>query len=165
MWKKTFRILGVALVAFVIFLFWYRERYSMDPAVPVEMGMGANGGDVLIATQASEYKDLVLAALLEHLKNADAHVKVIDVSGLSAVDPSAWDAIVVIHTWENWKPQPDAAAFAEAHRSLPGLIVLTTSGGGDQKLVPDAISSASVVADAARDADRLWEELRTALGL
>jgi hypothetical protein len=104
---------------------------------------------VLIATQGSEFKDAVVDGIVAHLRGRAVYVKVIDISELAGVDEDPWSAIVLIHTWEMRKPPPAVKAFVDRTRDTSKLIVLTTSGAGDFKMPGvDAISSASVVADA-----------------
>jgi hypothetical protein len=104
---------------------------------------------VLVATQGSEFKDAVVGGVVEHLKARAVYVKVFDVSLLPAVNEDEWSAIVLIHTWEMRKPPAAVKTFVGSTRNSGKLVVLTTSGAGSFKMVGiDAISSASVVADA-----------------
>ena len=154
--RKILFVLAGLLVAFVLFLFWYAATYSMEEARRFEVRVENARGHVLIATQGSAYKDSVVAHLVRQLADREVQVQVVDVADLAAVDTGVWDAIVVLHTWENWKPQPDAAAFIARYPDLHECIVLSTSGSGEEKLVPvDGISSASVLVEAPRDADVL----------
>jgi menaquinone-dependent protoporphyrinogen IX oxidase len=104
---------------------------------------------VLIATQGSEFKDAVVSAVAGNLKNRGCYVKVVDVSALPGVREAEWNAIVVLHTWEMRKPPGVVKTFVERARNSGKLVVLTTSGAGTFRIEGiDAISSASVVADA-----------------
>ena len=156
-------LIGVAilLVALLAFSAWYAAEYSMEPAVALEIGDPSTQDAVLIATQGSAYKDRLVLDLLDHLRKDSLYVRVIDVSELHAIQAEEWKAIVVLHTWEMWKPQPDAAEFQRKYTDHPGLIVLSTSGSGEEKLDPaDGISSASVIEQAPHDADRIAARLR-----
>lgn len=160
MWRKLFIGIVALLVVLILFAFWYRSTYSMKKVDIVEMNVGGQAAEVLIATQGSAYKDAVVAQVANGLVERDAHVRIVDVSALKGVDPTAWDAVLVLHTWEYWKPQPDAAAFREQHTGVKNVIYLSTSGSGEERLDPvDGISSASITDDVARDAQQVLERL------
>jgi hypothetical protein len=146
-------IATLVVAAILLFSAWYWVHYSMSAAHSFVVN-GA-GPRVLIATQGSEFKDAVVAGLIERLKTRDAHVKIIDVSELPATNLSDWSAVVVIHTWEMRKPPTPVKAFIDRVGHNQKLIVLTTSGAGDFKMPGvDAISSASKMVDVpARVAD------------
>ena len=134
----------------IVFVFWYRMHFAMDPAQSLEVAGAASGARVLIATQGSDFKNALTAALVEHLKHRSAHLKVIDVSALDRVDETEWDVMVLIHTWEMRKPPPSVKAFIDGSKAPEKLVVLTTSGAGDFKLPGvDAISTASRMTDVA----------------
>ena len=121
--------------------------HFMDVAESFEVNSPALKHRVLIATQGSEFKDAVVAGIVDHLKQQQVYIKVIDIAALPQVNEDKWNAVVVIHTWQAWKPQPDANAFLGRVNDLSKVIVLTTSGGGDHKIEGlDVITSASVMA-------------------
>jgi hypothetical protein len=160
MWKKIGIGVAALLVAVLAFLTWYKFHYSMDVAQSYEINAPALEQRVLIATQGSAFKDAVVSALIAHLKERNVYVKVIDVSALPGVDEGKWSAIVVIHTWENWKPQADAKTFLERAKDLKKVIVVTTSGRGDFKMEGvNAITSASVMANAPAIAAKIESRL------
>jgi len=77
-----------------------------------------------------------------------------------------WTAIVVIHTWEYWKPQPDAQAFIARVTDKNKLLAIATSGSGKEKLAiagVDAISAASKMSDAPALAERINQWLAARL--
>jgi hypothetical protein len=148
-WRKVLLALVALFAATVAAAGWYWIHFSMSAARPFEVNDPGSSARVLIATQGSEFKDAVVAGVVEHLETRAAFVKVVDVSALPGVDAGAWSAIVLIHTWEMRKPPEAVKAFADQARGSGKLVVLTTSGAGNFKLDGvDAISSASVVADA-----------------
>lgn len=104
---------------------------------------------VLIATQATPYKEAVTAGLTEHLKGKSVVVEVIDITDLDKVEPAKWQAIVLMHTWEMERPPAAVQDFVDRLPSREKLVVHTTSAEGDIKLEGvDAISGASNVVDA-----------------
>jgi len=145
LWKKI--LLGMATLAAAIlgFMFWYASHYSMRPAKQFDVNsQAAANAKVLIATQGSDFKDSVVAGIVAHLKPRQIYVKVIDVSALPSVQEADWNAIVLIHTWEMHKPQPDAKKFVDRIQNPRKVIILSTSGAGTFKIEGvDAVSSAS----------------------
>jgi len=78
------------------------------------------------------------------LNHDSIYVMVIDVSRLDSIQEGEWNVIVLMHTWENWEPQPDAEQFVNRVVDKRKLIVLTTSGAGDNQMDGiDGIASAS----------------------
>ena len=148
MWKKI--LIGVAVLALVIFAFlaWYKIHYSMDVARSYEVNSPELKSRVLVATQGSEFKDAIVAGIVDHLKQRQVYIKVVDVAALPQVNADKWNAVVLIHTWQNMKPQADAENFLERVKDFSKVIVLTTSGNGNFKMEGvDAITTASVMAD------------------
>lgn len=146
--KVTLLAIVALLLLIVPSLLWYKAHYSMTIARSFEIGSPSYAKHVLIATQGSLYKDALVAGIVDHLKTRSTYIRVMDVSALPSVQESDWNAIVVIHTWENWKPQPDARAFIERARDPKKILVVTTSGSGKERLAGvDAISAASVMED------------------
>ena len=148
MMKKV--IIGIAALVLTAFAFltWYKFHYSMDVAESFEVNTPELKHRVLIATQGSEFKDAVVGEIVDHLKQRDAYIKVIDVAALLQVNETKWNAVVIIHTWENLKPQADVKAYLERVSNLKKVIVLTTSGNGGHKIEGvNAITSASVMTD------------------
>jgi hypothetical protein len=107
---------------------------------------------LLIATQGSEYKNAVVAGIINAVKNRPVDVRVVDISALPEVNIDEWSAVVILHTWENWQPQKDAMLFINRNPDLANIIVLTTSGQGDLKMeAVDAITSASDISNVEKD--------------
>jgi hypothetical protein len=147
-WRRISIVTVAVIAALVGFATWYRFHFSMSPARAFEVNDPHSSPRVLIATQGSEFKDAVVAAVVEHLKARAAHVRVIDVTALRDIESADWNAIVIIHTWEMRKPPGAVKDFVERTRDSGQLVVLTTSGEGTFKMDGiDAISSASVDAD------------------
>lgn len=120
--------------------------------------------NLLIATQGSAYKNAVVEGVIEATKGRQMTIEVIDVSALSKVKIEDWNAIVVIHTWENWQPQMEAAKFAQQHHNLTKVIFLATSGKGDLSIPGvDAITSASLLADVPKDVADIVRKIDTVL--
>lgn len=146
--RKYAMVLVVIICIIFTVLIWYKYQYSMDFAKTFTVTVPQAKHKLLIATQGSPYKNAVVDGVLEAAKERLMTVEVIDVSLLSRINLEDWSAIVIIHTWENWQPQVDAAQFAQNHPDTDKLIFLSTSGQGDLKIPRvDAITSASSLVD------------------
>jgi hypothetical protein len=166
--RRTLKVSLLVSVGLVVLLaaaaYGYKLLYSMDPAPAFEVGQRGQRPAVLVATQGSAYKDAVVRSFVERLKRRVAYVRVVDVSALPSVGERDWDALAVLHTWESRQPQPDARAFVGRVTDRSKLVVLTTSGSGDEKMpAVDAITSASEVARAHADATELFRRTERVL--
>lgn len=142
----------------------YTHRHSMLVAGSYVAGNPALEPRVLIATQGSSFKDAVVDRIVADLKPRVGYLKVMDVSELPAIHDNEWTVIVVIHTWEYGKPQADAAAFVNRVADKRKLVVVTTSGGGEQKMPGiDAISAASQMREAPSRADAVMAKVNAIL--
>lgn len=163
--RITVLVIAGLLLVIVPSIGWYTRHYSMSVAKEFEVGDASLSPRVLIATQGSAYKDALVDGIVKHLKTRPAYVKVVDVSALPQVHDDDWNAIVVIHTWERWKPQPDAKAFVARIKDKKKLIVVTTSGSGEEAMPGvDAISGASVLKDVPTQVGRITARLDALLG-
>jgi len=88
---------------------------------------------VLIASQGSGFKNALVKSLTEHLGEKQIYIKVVDVSALEGVNEDDWDAVVLIHTTEKWKLQPDVKEYLDRVKDLSKVILLTTSSSGEWK--------------------------------
>lgn len=163
-WKNLLITIGVVVLALFLFLSWYKYHYSMTVADSFEVNTPDLPKRVLIATQGSQFKDALVAALVGQMRERPVYIKVIDVSLLPRVDESEWNAVVLIHTWENWKPQLDAKRFLRRVKAPEKVVVLTTSAEGGEKMEGvDAITASSRL-DAVPDyADKIVTRLEPLL--
>jgi hypothetical protein len=158
-------LIGAVSVAAVLFALAYDRLHSMRPARPYESGQRGAWPSVLIATQGSAYKDAVSRALVNQLAARPAHLKVIDVSELAPVLEREWDAVVLLFSWERWQPEPHSRTFIGRCSDREKLVVLTTSGGGDERLpCVDTVTSASELTRADADAAELARRVEAVLG-
>ncbi len=82
-WKKFSLAIAVIVVGAFAFLTWYKFHYSMEVAEPFEVIVPDSEHQVLIATQGSDFKNAVVAGVIEALQDRPVSIKGIDVSGLS----------------------------------------------------------------------------------
>lgn len=164
--RKILIGLGVLLILAIGGMFWYSYTYSMSEVESFESGPRQSDEKVLIATQGSAYKNNLVDRLIDFLVSHEVYVNVIDVSLLDSVNSTNWDAIVVLHTWEKWEPQENAAQFLEKQYDPEKVFVVTTSGGGDEKIKGvDAITGASILAEIPDHLTQLKQKLSVALNL
>lgn len=101
---------------------------------------------VLIASQGSDFKNTLVENLTQYLREKPVYIKVIDVTDLPDVNEDEWDGVVLIHTTERWKLQPDVKAYLKRAKDLSKVVLLTTSGSGKWETKDydiDVITSAS----------------------
>lgn len=148
-WKKIGLVLVVFVIAIAGFLIWYKNTYSMDVAEAFEVNSPQLEQKILIATQGSEFKDKVVAGLVEKLRERDIFIKVIDVSSLPSIDVDDYNAIVLLHDWELQKPPAVVEQFLKKSGNNKKLVVLATSGGSDTSMEGiDGISGESILDEA-----------------
>jgi hypothetical protein len=159
-------VIGIGSVAIVVagFLVWYRIHFAMAPVQGFAVNDASAERHVLIATQGSEFKDRIVAGIVERLRPRSIFIQVIDVNALPGIDVGEWDAILVLHTIE-YGNAPDAAqSFVDGAGGTGKIVVLSTSGAGDFTMEGiDAIASASRITDVPARVDELLERVETVL--
>ena len=135
---------------------WYVIEFYPRTAESFEINTPDQPMRILVATQGSEFKDGLVAAICDRLRERPVYVKVIDVGGLDEVDTAAWGKVLVINTaMMNVMSGPARRLVARGER-LGNVLLFVTSGGADFKpadLAVDALSGASRKADIGRLAD------------
>jgi len=146
---RFLKFFGLVLLTFlVVGGVAYNLSFSMDVVDTRNINASNLPNRVLIATQGSSFKNELTDSIINVLDDEDFYIKVTDVENLGEEHPFYWTAVIVMHTWEYWKPQEDAAKFLNLHKEKKNLIVVATSGGNDQMI--DGIagwSSASTLTD------------------
>lgn len=145
--RKILTILILAVAMLGISYSWYIYKFSMSKAASYEVNQIENNNKkILIATQGSKYKNQLTNALVTELKTKNNYIKVIDVSDLAPINAADWDVIVMLHTWEMWRPPLPVKMFIDRVNDKDKLVVHTTSGDGNYKYPDiDAISGASEI--------------------
>jgi len=139
-------IVVVLLVVFGIYLLMNKQGVIE----PFEVNNPELGQKVLIASQGSDFKNAVVESLTQYLREKPVYTKVIDVTALAEVNEDEWDAVVLIHTTEKWKLQPDVKAYLDRAEDISKVVPLTTSGSGEWKTKDfnvDVITSASKMSE------------------
>ncbi len=163
--KKLLLTLFVMIFVFLVFLLWYQNRYAMDEVKAYDMNSPSFEKKLLIATQGSQFKNIVTDGVLNYFEQDSVYVKVIDVSLLTTIAPEDYNAIVVIHTWENWKPPIAVKNFIERTKiDKAKIVVLTTSGEGSYKMEDvDATTGESILEDTPLFVDKILGKLKPLL--
>ncbi len=155
--QKLALVIILLLGLFLLFLFWYKQNYSMEVAESYEVNTPALNQKLLIATQGSVFKDAIVEGIINHYKSNSIFVKVVDISVLDSTDASEFDAILLVHTWEYGKPPEKVQSFMDKNQGLKDkLVVLTTSGEGTEKMEGvDAITGESIISDVSLFVDKV----------
>ena len=157
-------IVAIILISIAFFLL-YEPRYPTDVIKSFEINSPDLEHKVLIVSQLSDYKNAVVVEIIKHLRQRPVFIKVIDITALTDISENDWDAIVVIHTWENWAPPPTVSAWFAQGRKLDKIVVLTTSGTAQYKMEGiNAITSASRMTNIHSDVEQVIARLNIIFG-
>ncbi|MDH4211122.1 MAG: hypothetical protein OEV79_06700 [candidate division WOR-3 bacterium] len=147
---KIFKIVLIILAAGIVLLMALFAIYLLLNRQGVvesyDVGEPETGNRLLIVSQGSEFKNALVESVITHLADESLYVCVIDVSGLEEINEDEWDAILILHTTEQWKLQPDVKKYLDRARNLDRVVVITTSGSGEWKsdeYAVDVMTSAS----------------------
>jgi len=164
--KILITFLSIAVV-FLGFLLWYQHEYAMDVVQDYEVSSPMGNSKLLIATQGSEFKNTITKAIVDYYKKQSIYIKVIDISSLADVNPVNYDALLLIHTWENWNPPASIKAFMDrTEENREKMVVLTTSGQGTYKMEGiDAITGESTLDETPMYVDKILKGLNPLLKL
>jgi len=145
--KKLLLTFLSIVVVFLGFMIWYQNEYAMDIAQEYVVNSPVENSKLLIATQGSKFKNTITTAIVEYYKTESVFIKVIDVSSLADVNPTNYNVLLIIHTWEMWKPPASVKSFMDRTIEDRGkMVVLTTSGEGTYKMEGiDAITGESIL--------------------
>jgi hypothetical protein len=164
--KKILIGIGVLIILLVIISGIYLLIHVQDPAESMEVGSPDLSKKILIATQGSKYKNLMLDTLVARLKAGDVYINVIDISNLNEIKQGDWDAEVIIHTTEGWKLPDPVKEYLNRMENPDEVILLITSGDGNWKpeeCKVDVLTSASKVADISEKANSIEEKINLLL--
>lgn len=134
-------------VLLIVFAMWYKNKYSMDKVEEYQINSTNYNQKLLIATQGSVFKNTLTKSIIENYKQDSIFINVIDVSSLSKINPKEYNAILLMHTWENWSPPVDIKNFIKKTEQYKDkIIVFTTSGQGNYRMENvDALTGESIL--------------------
>jgi len=148
--KKWLKILIAVIATPIVLLFIFACYYVITNwqgvIEPYQVGNQDSQYKVLIASQGSEFKDKLLLELVQQLKSDTVYMSIVDCTSLAEEAVTDWDAIVIIHASQAHGMPKSARAFLESFPDHSKVILVTTSGGGDEKINEfevDAVSTAS----------------------
>jgi hypothetical protein len=162
--SKLTRIVLLVVIAFTSYWVWYLITFSMSIAKPFEVNSPNLPTKVLVATQGSDYKDQLTKTLESEYLGKEVYLNVIDASNLKTAKHQEWNAIVIIHTIEMWKPPKFVADFVNGLPNNNRLIVHATSGDGGYSMEgTDAITGASVTDSIPNVSNKLIQQINEVL--
>ena len=133
-------------ILFIILVFW---GCASQPVATVESGTpGSSNRKVLVATQNSKFKRMVVSEIYDELNQNSIYMKIIDVKKLKNQSSAEFSAVVIINKCMVGRPDPRVESFIDREPRKNKIIVLTTgirdSWKPDESGV-DAMTSASVL--------------------
>jgi hypothetical protein len=137
--KSTKIMIIVAIPAAPIIAFGIYLLVNLQGVIePFEINSPDAIHKVLIASQGSGFKNMLVSGLVDRIKDSPTYIKVVDVTSLSEVNEADWNAVV--------RMQPDAREYLGRASELDKVILVTTSGSGKWKTEEfdiDTLTSAS----------------------
>ena len=148
--KKVLKILLSIIISVVVIIFILLGTYIVvniqGVIEPFKVGSPNAKNKILIASQGSEFKNNLVKTLVQELETEDNYLNIVDCTKLDDENESNWDAIVIIHSAQVHKMPKEAELFLKRSVNLSKVILVSTSGAGDDKIKDfevDAISTAS----------------------
>lgn len=144
--KILIAIISVPIILIILFISYYLITNLQGEIEPYQVGNPDAEQKILIASQGSEFKEKLVTGLVSELKSDERYISIVDCTKLEDENLTTWDACVVIHTTQIHGMPIAAETFLEVSSDLSKVVLVSTSGGGDEKVKNfdvDAISSAS----------------------
>lgn len=131
--KIVLIVIGSFIGLFIIFFGIYLLLNIQGEAESFEVGSPKLDQKVLIASQASDFKNALVDSLITHLEEKPLYIKVVDVSALGDVNEEEWNSLVLINTCQQYKLHPDVKKYLDKAKNLSKVILVITSGSGEWK--------------------------------
>ena len=144
--KILIAIIATPVVLLAAFLLSYILINQQGVIEPFNKGNPNSVNKILIASQGSEFKNNLVENILDQLKSDQNYFSVIDCTTLGNENDEDWDAIIIIHTLQIHEMPDEAHAFLSKVDDLSKVMLVSTSGAGDdivEGFNVDAISSPS----------------------
>lgn len=144
--KVTLYILLTPVLLFLIALLVYVVINKQGVVDSFQVGNQNAKYKVLIASQGSDFKEKLVNKFIEQIHNDSIFISVLDCTKLNESHNRGWDAYIIIHTMQIHKMPEETENFLRQHPDLSKIILVCTSGAGDERFTGhkiDAISSAS----------------------
>lgn len=161
-------IAGLIVVGFTIYVILYFPR----KAESFEINQANQTRSILIATQGSGFKDILVKTLCDSIGAPSLYIRGIDVRDLAEVNEIEFDKVIILNSFVI-RLNKDVERFIEQSSAPEKVLMLVTSGGADWQPCPqqkvDAITSASrevyvdelvqlIAAWTDADMDQHWQE-------
>jgi len=159
--KVGLAIIGVPIVIVAVLASVYLIRNIQGVVEPYQLGNPDARYKVLIASQGSTFKNKLLENLIHQLQGDSLYLSIVDCTSLDGETKTEWDATIIIHTTQIHGMPEAARSFLETSTDLSKVVLVTTSGGGDEAVTEfdvDAISTASRISSTDKIAD--WAALK-----
>jgi hypothetical protein len=166
--KVILMIIGIIFLVIIIGGISFKLILSQGVIAGYEIGKPDMKQHILIASQKSAFKTSLVNDVTGKLKDKDVFIKVIDVTGLPAIKPEDWNAIVLINTCEAGKMQKNVADYLKIQSVNKKTVLVTTSGSGDWKpeySPVDCLSTASIKDNTDKTAIYIVDKLKGILDL
>ena len=135
-------IAGLIVVGFAIYVILYFPR----KAESFEINQANQTKNILIATQGSGFKDILVKTLCDSLGATSVYIRGIDVRDLAGVNEEEFDKIIIVNSFII-RLNRNVERFIEQSSMPEKVLMFVTSGGADwqpqRQLKVDAITSAS----------------------
>jgi hypothetical protein len=152
------RKLGLFAVIFSVLAslitIWYLTSFSMSEARSFTIGNDDAAQKLLIVYQGSAYKNSIIENVVEHFSPANIIIEGVDISALSTLDPSNYNAIFILHTWEFGGPPSEVSSFLADYSELNHVVRMTTSHSlSTPPRYIDAITTESILTESEGNAN------------
>ncbi|GAB4377664.1 MAG: hypothetical protein Kow0075_06580 [Salibacteraceae bacterium] len=145
-------------------MLWLKLYYSMGHATEFVIGGSRSPHRLLIAYQGSEFKRKVVEYVTDMFSDNNITITGMDLSSLPLINPSNWDAILILSTWEFGRAPKPVREFFTKNQKTERVVVYTTSFTGDASPAGvDALTGASVVEEYETEAIRISKRLKSYL--
>lgn len=119
---------------------------------------------VLIAAEYTQFKEALVARIVEILDDGDTYVEVVDHSrnGLDGVDPRQWSAVLITNSGARAQVRPHVVRWLDSVAAYDGNVVLHTTQINDwtPQVKVDSVTSASSMPNLERIASTLVDRVR-----
>lgn len=134
---------------------------------PSRVGSPTSEHTVLLASQSSEFKDVLVEKITGAVTAENMAVDIIGIKGLKAVEAEQYAGVVMITSCQIWNVDPLVRNFIDRHPDYKPIVMVITSKSGwlpkKTDLDVDAIASASVLADSDAVSRQIVARLRQKL--
>lgn len=155
-------VIIILIALFAVFLLINRQGVVEG----YDAGTAGAADRLLIASQGSKFKNSLVESVIAELAEDSLYIRLIDVTSLGDVLEKEWDAVLIMHTTEQWKLQPDVKEYLGRAQNLEKVILVTTSGSGEWKSDEydvDILTSASKSEELPALTERITEKIKSIL--